>query len=105
MATGGSDEGDLQFKIFRSSSETGHHVSMDYPLHPLASPSLLGGGGGAGYPPVLVMYHPTMKTMATRLVKATTTRVDKLKLQSDVSELLQYPICMHVVQGWGECTF
>lgn len=40
------------------------------------------------YPAVLVLFHPTMKEMATRLVQATTRRITKLKLKSngDVSK-------------------
>lgn len=40
------------------------------------------------YPPVLVMFHPTMRTMATRLVRETTNRIMKLKLQSKVATIL-----------------
>lgn len=38
-------------------------------------------------PAVLVMFHPSMKEMAARLVQETTTRITKLKLSSSgVSE-------------------
>lgn len=35
------------------------------------------------YPAVLVMFHPTMREMATRLVQETTKRMTKLKLNSN----------------------
>ena len=44
-----------------------------------------GGEGDGRYPPVLVLSHPTMRKMATRLVQATTARMLKLKLNSTVS--------------------
>lgn len=44
-----------------------------------------GGEGDGRYPPVLVLSHPSMQKMATRLVQATTARTLKLKLNSTVS--------------------
>ncbi len=39
----------------------------------------------AGYPPVLVLSHPSMRKMAQRLVQATTARMLKLNLENRVS--------------------
>lgn len=52
-------------KLSRSASDG---VGTDLPI------------GDGRYPPVLVLFHPSMKQMATRLVKATTARVMKLNL-------------------------
>ena len=41
-------------------------------------------GDIGGYPPVLVLFHPSMQKMATRLVQATTSRMLKLNLSSTV---------------------
>lgn len=49
------------------------------------------------FPPVLVMCHPTMKKMATRLVQATKSRMLRLNQQSDVSSCC-LPACVWIQQ-------
>ena len=78
------DEG-VMLKVTRSSSEA--YGGIWEGAGPATPPPL-------GFPPVLVMYHPSMKAMATRLVHATTMRMEKLKLQSNVSRTGQLG-CTH----------